>query len=124
MPLFALHPLHGRADDLVVALERGQIFLHAPAECRKAVAQPHKTSLQRIVEALLDHIGESVGSSGAHGYEPEHAALAQVDLQRGQAGRIGAMMRQFIAPRSLGTAVVSVKVRTVDLIPSAPTTRS
>jgi len=34
------------------------------------------------------------------------------------------MLRQFIAPRSLGTAVVSVKVRTVDLIPSAPTTRS
>jgi hypothetical protein len=30
------------------------------------------------------------------------------------AGRIGAMLRQFMAPRSLGAAVVSVNARTVD----------
>jgi hypothetical protein len=39
-------------------------------------------------------------------------------------GRIGAMLRQFMAPRSRGPALVSVNARNVESIPSAPTTRS
>jgi hypothetical protein len=72
---------------LVVALERGQILLHAPTECRKAVAQTLEAPLQRTVEALLDDIRETVGARGTHWHKPEYAAIAEVQLQRGQARR-------------------------------------
>ena len=53
MPFFKLHPLHGRANDLIISLKRGQILLHWKAELPKAVAETLKASLQRIA-ALLD----------------------------------------------------------------------
>jgi hypothetical protein len=44
------YPLHRGADDLVVALERGKIFLNARSEVRKADAQTLKAE-------VLEHAG-------------------------------------------------------------------
>jgi len=87
MPFFELRPLHSRANDLLVTLERGQIFLNAATECREALAKPLEASLQRIGEAWLDDIGETVGASSPHRHKPERAAIAWVHLQSRQVGR-------------------------------------
>jgi hypothetical protein len=88
MPFFELRPFHGRANNLVVALERGQVLRNAPSEWRKAVAQALKASRQLIVEAWLDDIRETVGAPRADRHKPEGATVAQVHLQSGQTGRL------------------------------------
>ena len=119
IPSFEFHPFHSRANDLLVTFERGQIFLHAPRECGKAVAQPLEASLQRVVEAPLDHMGKTVGTPGPVGKSPKVQPSPRCICSPVRpARRIEATLRRFMAPRSFGAAAVS----TVDLIPSAPTT--
>src|SRR5208337_499228 len=70
---FHRHPLHRRADDLVVALERPEIFLNPRAEACEAAAQTLEASLDGIVKPRLDANSEGVGVTGTHGHEPEYA---------------------------------------------------
>jgi hypothetical protein len=58
-------PLHRRADDLIVAFERGEICSDARTEPRKALPQPCKAPLHRIAELGMSDIGEGVSAPAA-----------------------------------------------------------
>jgi hypothetical protein len=79
-------PLDGRAMDLLVGRERGEIVLHAPPKVTKC-AQAGPPPLDRVAAVRPGHVPEAVGVSVAHRAEPEEAAVAQPELQRGQAPR-------------------------------------
>jgi hypothetical protein len=51
VPIIDVHPLHGRAMDLIIALQRVQILLHGLAKRCKAAAKSLKTTIEWFVNS-------------------------------------------------------------------------
>ena len=63
-PLFELHPLHGRANNLVITLKRRHVLLHTRTKFSQSDCGDDRGSLQRIAEAALDDIREPICAPG------------------------------------------------------------
>ena len=60
VPLFLLHPLDSRTVNLLIALDRSQIFLNRSPEFGKAFAQSLQSAPHFIVDVQVGHMPKAV----------------------------------------------------------------
>lgn len=123
-PSFLVNPLDGRAVDLFVALESRQVIRHGSAEIGKTGAQALQPAVYLIVYVGIVDMPKAVSPFG-HWTEVEEATVAEKKLQTLQALRPdGARLRQPTCPALCSGLAPTANLRTIDAMPSAPTTRS
>jgi hypothetical protein len=87
MPFLECHPVDWRAMDLLVARQRGEVFLDDGTEIGEAAAQAVEAARHRLVGARLGDVAETIGAPVAYRAESKEATLTQQKLQAGEAAR-------------------------------------
>ena len=80
MPFLERNPVNRSAMDLLVALQRREIFLDDLAEAGEVAAQAVEPAGHRLGSAGLGDVAKTIGASVAYRAEPEEATLAQEEL--------------------------------------------
>ena len=79
--LFELHPLHGRANNLVITLKRRHVLITREPNFRKAIAETIEAPSSGSRKRRWTTYANPYVRPGAQRRQPEHAALAEVHLQ-------------------------------------------
>src|ERR1700730_19054497 len=76
-----LHPLDSRTVNLLIALDRSQIFLNRSPEFGKAFAQSLQSAPHFIVDVQVGHMPKAVCVPVSHRAEPKEAPVSEEEPQ-------------------------------------------